>query len=101
MFVLCFFPLFKNTPFALPGAKVKSCRASAFASSTYIINEKCRFYHDLLLFYIYSFLLLLFLEKTVIQKTPKKKFHSLFSLSSIPKVCIYFFTKINHNSYAD
>jgi len=71
MFVFCFFSFFKKTPFALPRAKVKSCRASVFASSIYIINEKCRFYLDLLLFlYIFVFIIA-FSRKMVTQKTKK------------------------------
>jgi len=92
-----FFPFFKKTPFALPRAKVKSCRASVFASSIYIINEKCRFHHDLLPFlYIFVFIIA-FSGKMATQKT-KNSFSFFINSKSLD---LLFFAKINHNSYAD
>jgi len=81
---------------------VKSCRAYVFllASSIFSINKNRRFCHDIY-FYVVYFILLLFPEKMVIQKT-QKEYYSLFLLKINPKsLHLLILLKITHKSCAD
>jgi len=96
-----FFVFYKKTPLVLPQTKVKSCRAYVFASSIFSINKKSSFLSRHLLFYVVYFILVLFLEKMVIQKTQKILFSFPFKKNKFQKSAFTYLTKITHKSYAD